>query len=470
MSGRGWDILRRFGVPALLVAVAALLAVPWTNWVVQAAYERDVNEKSAMLVNRVKIQLQNSWSMNLGPSWIFNSPQQVLDLLRGELMGDSTVQAVVFWDYKRNNGGYVVRNSTSVPVPRSAEDIKRLINSPDANSVRRAFPWGPEDNPRGVIYLDLSRPELEKHFANAYWPLRRNITVLTSSGIIIIGAVGILAYHMWFSAHRQKQRAELEQQGMLAERGLTAAVLAHEIRNPLAALRFQLHSLRRNAQDESRTTRVADTIDAELMRIQQLVQDYLVHEKAQAMRVLPVELSEAVRDLQTLMGELLRDGGTRFVLEEESSKVIVACDPHALRQILMNLVINAQQAMGRGGTITMRIRRSEGMGTIAVSDTGPGIPAEMRDKLFKPFATSKKGGSGIGLALVKRFVDNFGGSVSVESAEGKGTTFHLSLPLIESVRAQGVEEQPPPLPLPPVVAPAAVVPQQVVTEMAKSST
>lgn len=111
------------------------------------------------------------------------------------------------------------------------------------------------------------------------------------------------------------------------------------------------------------------------------------------------------------------------------------------------------------------------MGTIAVSDTGPGIPVEMRDKLFKPFATSKKGGSGIGLALVKRFVDNFGGSVSVESAEGKGTTFHLSLPLIESVRAQGVEEQqPPPLPVPPVVAPAPVVPQQVVTEMAKSST
>ena len=458
---RGWDILRRFGVPALLVAVAALLAVPWTNWVVQAAYERDVNEKSAMLVNRVKIQLQNSWSLNLGPtSWMFNSPQQVLDLLRGELMGDPTVQAVVFWDYKRNNGGYVVRNSTTVPVPRSAEDIKRLINNPDPNSVRRAFPWGPEGNPRGVIYLDLSRPELEKHFANAYWPLRRNITLLTSTGIITIGAIGILAYHIWFSAHRQRQRAELEQQGMLAERGLTAAVLAHEIRNPLAALRFQLHSLRRNVSDEGRVTRVADTIDSELLRIQQLVQDYLAHEKAQAMRVLPVELSEAVRDLQTLMGELLREHGTRLVIEESAAKVIVACDPHALRQILMNLLINAQQAMGRGGTITMRIGQCDGMGTIAVSDTGPGIPADMRDKLFKPFATSKKGGSGIGLALVKRFVDNFGGSVAVESEEGKGTTFHLSLPLIDAARPRGFEEGPPPLP---------TEPQQVITELARSS-
>jgi signal transduction histidine kinase len=465
---RGWDILRRFGLPALLVAVAALLAVPWTNWVVQAAYERDVNEKSAMLVNRVKIQLQNSWSLNLGPStWMLNSPQQILDLLRGELMGDPTVQAVVFWDYKRNNGGYVVRNSTSVPVPRSAEDIKRLINSPDPNSVRRAFPWGPEDNPRGVIYLDLSRPELEKHFASAYRPLRRNVTVLTSSGIIIIGAVGILAYHIWFSAHRQRQRAELEQQGMLAERGLTAAVLAHEIRNPLAALRFQLHSLRRNGADEGRVTRVADTIDSELLRIQQLVQDYLVHEKAQAMRVLPVELTEAVRDLQTLMSELLREGGTRLVLEADTTtKATVACDPHALRQILMNLVINAQQAMGRGGAITVRIGQRDGMGTISVSDTGPGIPAEMRDNLFKPFATSKKGGSGIGLALVKRFVDNFGGSVAVESEEGKGTTFHLSLPLIESARPRSAADAPPP-PLPP--APAALPPPAAITEFVNTS-
>src|SRR5690606_27828722 len=107
----------------------------------------------------------------------------------------------------------------------------------------------------------------------------------------------------------------------------------------------------------------------------------------------------------------------------------VACDPHALRQVLMNLVINAQQAMGRGGTITITVGRDAGFGTIDVSDTGPGIPPEMRDRLFKPFQTSKKKNSNIGLALVKRFVDNFGGSVTVESEPGKGATFKLRLPL-----------------------------------------
>src|SRR5207302_7567088 len=109
--------------------------------------------------------------------------------------------------------------------------------------------------------------------------------------------------------------------------------------------------------------------------------------------------------------------------------VQVTCDPHALRQVLMNLVLNAQQAMGSGGSITLRIASDEHFGLIDFTDTGPGIPEEMQARLFKPFQTSRKDGHGIGLALVKRFVDNFGGSVSVESELGKGATFHLKLPL-----------------------------------------
>ena len=126
---------------------------------------------------------------------------------------------------------------------------------------------------------------------------------------------------------------------------------------------------------------------------------------------------------------MLRESGTRMFINSGGPHPIVSCDPHALRQVLINLVINAQQAMGKGGTITITVGASDGFGTVSVADTGPGIPPEMRDQLFKPFATSKKEGSGIGLALVKRFVDNFGGSVGVESEPGQGATFHLKLPL-----------------------------------------
>src|SRR5206468_4286107 len=103
----------------------------------------------------------------------------------------------------------------------------------------------------------------------------------------------------------------------------------------------------------------------------------------------PVDLAEAVRTLQTLMDELLRTTGTELVVEELQRPVIVRCDPHALRQVLMNLVINAQQAMGNGGRIVIRIWREEEFGMVDVSDNGPGIPEEMRERLFKPFQTTK---------------------------------------------------------------------------------
>ncbi|MFI5378696.1 MAG: sensor histidine kinase, partial [Tepidisphaerales bacterium] len=226
---------------------------------------------------------------------------------------------------------------------------------------------------------------------------------------------------------------------------LTAAVLAHEIRNPLQALRFQLHSLRRNAGDPARVGTTADTIDSELERIQRLVQDYLAHEKAQAFHVQSVSLVEALQGLQTIMGALLKSNQTELAVPA-GPDVVVWCDPHALRQILMNLALNAQQAMGPGGKITIGIRQDAGFGVISVADTGPGIPPEMIERLFKPFQTSKKEGSGIGLALVKRFADNFGGNASVESEVGKGSVFHVKLPLAETGMAEQARAVPSPSP------------------------
>jgi signal transduction histidine kinase len=355
-----------------------------------------------------------------------------MEPLKAELLGDNTVQAVCFLDFAKNTGGFVRRND-SIPVPGSEAEVNKLLTS-DPNSYRRSFYWGKKSDGsvRGVIYVDLSRPALRRHFWEADGSLIKKVGALTCIAFLIVSGVGILAYRLWGSAERQRLRAQLEQQGLLAERGLTAAVLAHEIRNPLQALRYQLYTLRKNASDPQRVGSTSDMIDSELSRIGQLVQDYLVHERAQTFRVEAVELGEAARNLHTLMAGLLKENGTRLVVNCPE-KVIATCDPHALRQVLMNLVINAQQAMGRGGLITITIGKSDGFASLAVKDTGPGIPDAMKEHLFKPFATSKKEGSGIGLALVKRFVDNFGGSVGVESEPGKGALFTLRLPLAGGV-------------------------------------
>ena len=429
--------IKQWAVPTLLVGLAAALTLPWTFWVIDAAYARDVNEKSARLAERVKIQLANRSTI---PFWRFGqSEQEVLEPIRAELLGDPTVQAVVFLNFGASpaRGGFVRRNN-SIPIPTSMDDIHRL-KSADPNSYRQWFPFDPNDPNRGGIYLDLSRKELREHFWRVDGPLVQRASAQTALGIIVMSMVGIFAYRTWGRATRFREVAEMEQQGLLAERGLTAAVLAHEIRNPLQALRFQLHSLRRNATDTNRVANTADTLDAELMRIQNLVQDYLAHEKAQAMRVLPVSLREAVHTLQNLMSPQLRDTETRLIVDDGPTDVVVSCDPHALRQVLMNLVINAQQAMKRGGTVLISLGREDFFGRVTVADTGPGIPPEMKDRLFKPFQTSKKEGSGIGLALVKRFADNFGGSVAVESSPGQGASFHIRLPLAHE---RGMAEAP----------------------------
>jgi signal transduction histidine kinase len=438
MSTRFFSFLRRWTAPAILVGLAGLLTVPWSVWVILAAYERDVNERAAMLAHRVKIQLAMAWYAwpnQWTAAW--TTPQQVLEPLKAELLGDSTVQAVCFLDFYKRTGGFV-RRSDSIPIPHSMEEASGMLNA-DPTSYRQIFTWDHKNGQRGLIYIDLSRAQLRTHFREAYWHLLRNVAALTAAGFIVISSVCIFAYRLWNRATRQRRRAQLEQQGLLAERVLTAAVLAHEIRNPLGALRFQLASLRHNAADPARVGQTADTIDTELLRVKKLVEDYLAHEEAQAMPVAPVDLAESVRNLHTLMGELLRETGTRFIVINAPRKVVVAADPHALRQVLMNLVLNAQQAMGRGGAITISISQDDKFGAVAVSDTGPGIPPEMRDRLFKPFATSRKGGSGIGLALVERFVKNFNGSVSVDSPPGKGATFRLRLPLFAPTHTQSQE-------------------------------
>jgi signal transduction histidine kinase len=369
------------------------------------------------------------------------------------------VQALCIVDLARGQA-VPLRRAANVPLPKNLNEMDDMLRA-DPNSERRKLEWrfdlrwlrvamsraerrevsekeardlllskgARPDMLRGYIYLDLSRPALEAYFWHVSRPLLLRVAAFGGATTLALSAVAVFAYRALQRMARIKHRAQLEQQGMVAQRGLTAAVLAHEIRNPVQALQYQLHSLRRNASDPERVTAACDTIGGELSRIGQLVQDYLAHEKAQTMRPAPVDLGEAVEALRTIVDEMLRSTQTGLVIVAPPSPVVAICDPAMLRQALMNLVLNAQQAMGGGGRITITVGRDNGSAAIDVSDTGPGIGPEMIDRLFKPFQTSKKEGSGIGLAMVKRFVDNFGGSVSVESQPGQGATFHLRLPL-----------------------------------------
>lgn len=467
-------------MPAVLVGLAIVLTVPWSYLVLKAAYDRDVTENARALAHRVEIQRSFTLARPGDPLYTLMEPARdkaMADVLRTEIQSDPSVQTLIFFSILYLETPirgvppsalirpFVIRKHTAGPEEKSATEesqeelnkasrrIDRLtqdqlvtlrnqgiIRIDEATTKIFLIPWIRDGKLQGTTYVELSNAALSADFWNKEWALFLQVVAWSTSGILVLSGVGIFAYRLWQKAGHVQKRAELAQQGMLAERGLTAAVLAHEIRNPLQALRFQLHSLRKNVDDPQRVSGTAETIDSELLRIQQLVTDYLEHERAASMRVQSVELQEAAFKLKTVMDEMLRDSETRLTIIHPDEPILVTCDPHALRQILMNLVLNAQQAMGRGGAITVRIGHDDVFGTIDLTDTGPGIPPEMLGRLFKPFQSSKKEGHGIGLALVKRFVDNFGGSVSVDSEPGKGTTFHLKLPLAGAEISQDGEK------------------------------
>jgi signal transduction histidine kinase len=466
--------LRPWVVPALLVFLASALTVPWSYFVLRAAYNRDVEENARALARRVEMQRTITYADAGGvPEFVMPfrenaRRQRMVSALLAEVGSDPSVQTLIFYNitYERPTvaGQLPQADVSHLAIVRKPEseikevkslsraDIlalknKSLLRLDDRfNSNQHFFiPWKRDGEVIGVTYVELSKDALTADFWKKEASLLWQVMAWSVTGVLALSAVGIFAYRSWERAGHVAHRAELAQQGLLAERGLTAAVLAHEIRNPLQALRFQLHSLRKNSADPARVTGTAETIDGELSRIQQLVTDYLAHEKAASVRVQSVDLQEAAAKLKTVMDELLRDRDTRLTIVAPPAPVSVVCDPHALRQVLMNLVLNAQQAMGTGGSIMIRIGRDDPYGTIDVTDIGPGIPEEMRARLFKPFQTSKHDGHGIGLALVKRFVDNFGGSVAVESEVGRGTTFHLKLPLPDADTARPAE---PPLNVP----------------------
>jgi two-component system sensor histidine kinase HydH len=144
-----------------------------------------------------------------------------------------------------------------------------------------------------------------------------------------------------------------------------------------------------------------------------------------------MDLGGLVRDTFDLLRARCEKHGVRLVAEGDEKLELVA-DREQLKQIFVNLMLNALDAMPGGGTLTVRVRRLGGRAKIEVSDTGPGISSAMMGRLFEPFASGKDTGLGLGLVISKRIVEDHGGSISAANRIGGGASFFVSIPLLMS--------------------------------------
>ncbi len=225
-------------------------------------------------------------------------------------------------------------------------------------------------------------------------------------------------------AARAHMERRLQEQAALVSIGEMAAVLVHEVKNPLAAVRgaLQVISGRVAATDARIMTEAIARIDG----LNELMKDLLLFARPPQPRARPVDVHAMITGVVSL---LRHDPAAKDVtIDLSGATPPVLADVDLLTGVLLNLLLNAVQAMHGQGAIAIRIRPRDGYGTIEIEDTGPGIAPDVREKLFRPFFSTKPGGTGLGLATARRIIDEHGGTIAIDCPAHGGTRVTVRLP------------------------------------------
>jgi len=227
--------------------------------------------------------------------------------------------------------------------------------------------------------------------------------------------------------NRTQMELRLQQSERLASIGEMSTYIAHEIRNPLFAISGFANQLLREAQDEKAREKLG-IIVAESRRLDGILKSILTFARPSESAPGLADINGIVRDTMDLMGMACENQSIQPILALTKDIPLVKADPELIKQCLINLVKNAVEAMPSGGLLTVRTGLAPSHVILEVEDTGVGIPPEMRDKVFSPFFSTKGKGSGLGLAMIKKILDDLGGTVDLTSIPGEGTRVSLLLP------------------------------------------
>jgi signal transduction histidine kinase len=237
---------------------------------------------------------------------------------------------------------------------------------------------------------------------------------------------------------RLRESRQLEERLHFAERstamGRLASALAHEIRNPLNFINLSIDHVReRLGPDEGRRRedfeRILVNVKAEISRLNRLVGDFLSFGKPMRLDPRPCALDELVREVAAVVDHKAKDQGIALVTDAKGPLPALVADPELLKTCLLNLMINALDAMPKGGVLTVGVRRDEDALVTTVTDTGEGMSAEAIRDAFEPYFSTKETGVGLGLALTRKIVGDHGGTVELSSEKGRGTKAVIRLPL-----------------------------------------
>ena len=261
--------------------------------------------------------------------------------------------------------------------------------------------------------------------------------------LMMIGAWAIALVYREMIAPLQlklvESRATIERQEKLASLGVLAAGVAHEIRNPLTAIKARLFTLRKAVGDRFNAVEDADVIEREINRLEHIVRDVLQFARPAEPQRETTSAVVLLHEICDLMRSQLEKSDIELTVED-STEITIHGDQNQIKQVLLNLIRNAAESIGEGGKIVMRActervslgGRPTNVAILEVKDNGKGISPDVQKRLFDPFYTTKAAGTGLGLSIAARIIEQHGGALRYKTEIGRGTTFGIVLPIKSS--------------------------------------
>ena len=282
-----------------------------------------------------------------------------------------------------------------------------------------------------------------------YVPTQQDIAelhrILTWSSVLLLGMGAVLAvliYRGIIAPLREKLRRSqliIDRQEKLSSLGVLAAGIAHEIRNPLTSIKVRLFTQQQLLKQGSEESEDNVFLTGEISRLEKIVNDFLAFARPSDPEFAIMKATRPLRELLPLLQPSLRNSNVQL-REDFLSDPHIKADAAQLKQVLINLVKNAAEAMPEGGIVTLRTRTERrGLGPRAVNvvileivDNGPGIPPDVAKRLFDPFFTTKASGTGLGLSIAARILEKHSGTLEYSTQLNRGTSFRIVLPIAQA--------------------------------------
>jgi signal transduction histidine kinase len=391
-------------VEALLILALALMAAPLRGWL--AGRFQKLFEREAALYKEIVSRI-GSYA---------GQYKELSDLL--QFVEERTTEAFglrqlkIFVDGSVEPWGEAVLEKSRATGWAAVEDDPVL----DEQGFKLAYPLRREDNVEGLLAVDAGSASLTPD-------VRSVIEILANQIAIAIDDSRLLEENV-------RLERELAERERMAALGRMAATVAHEIKNPLSAIKSIAQVMREDESLKNEYERDLSLIVGETDRLSQSITQLLSFARKESPVVEALPVGELVQTSVDLFRANAREQGIDLNCTIDTDATLAGKSVSALRDVLSNLLLNALQATPHGGEVVLTASKSDGELLLSVQDSGPGVPHDLREQIWEPFFTTRQRGTGLGLAIVRKRVQEVGGSASLgASRNGYGALFHIRIPI-----------------------------------------